>query len=141
MQLGLAIANSSMGSATRLGYDVLRLTLDRYSEDLIEWRCALPSSTVRRLRGSLSGWNCQDVKLFVGQVNFDALDTDRQEELNTVPTRLRLDTDQVDLVIAAGEDATKFNPDFNGFLRSLDIEGAVGQPIGPAPRRILPSGS
>ncbi len=140
VQLGLAIANSSMGSATRLGYDVLRLTLDQYAEDLIEWRCSLSPSAVRRLRGSLSGWDCSDVKLFVGQVNFELLDEDRQEELDTVPTRLRLETEQVDAVIEAGLDATRLNPDFNGFLRSIDVGPPLASPGGPAPRRILPSG-
>ena len=140
VQLGLAIANSSMGSATRLGYDVLRLSLDQYAEDLIDWRCSLSSGEVRRYRGTLSGWDCSDVKLFVGQVNFDLLDDERQEELDTVPTRLRLEVEQVDAVIAAGLDATRLNPDFNGFLRSIDVGPPLAAPGTPAPRRILPSG-
>ena len=139
LQLGLAIANSSMGAATRVGYDVLRLTLDQYTEDLIEWRCSLPSSKVRALRGTTSGWDCKDVKLFVGQVSFESLDDDQVKKLNEVPTRLRLKTEEVDLVIAAGEEATRLSPDFNGFLRSID---AVTVPSGPrriTPRRISPS--
>ncbi|MEX0286133.1 MAG: patatin-like phospholipase family protein, partial [Paracoccaceae bacterium] len=82
IQLGLAIANSSMSSATRLGYDLLRVTLDRYTEELIEWRCALPPSRVRQLRGTLSGWDCADLKLFVGQVSFAALVSDRRDDLD-----------------------------------------------------------
>lgn len=140
VQLGLAIANSSMFSATRLGYDVLRLTLDQYAVDLVEWRCSLSPSTVRRLRGTLNGWDCSDVKLFVGQVNFDLLDDERRKDLDTVPTRLKLETEQVDAVIAAGLDATRLNPDFNGFLRSIDVGPPLAAPGGPAPRRILPSG-
>lgn len=133
VQLGLAIANSSMGAATRVGYDVLRLSLDNYAEDLIEWRCSLPLSRVRALRGSTAGWDCKDLKLFVGQVGFDALDKDRRDALDEVPTRLRLPTDQVDLVIAAGEDSTRLNSDFNGFLRSIDAAAA------PEGGRIIPT--
>lgn len=143
LQLGLAIVNSSMFSATRLGYDVLRLTLDQYSEGLIEWRCSLPASRVRQLRGTLAGWDCKDLKLFVGEVSFDLLDPDRRTELDTVPTRLRLETEQVDAVIAAGLDATRLNPDFNGFLRAIDAGPPLGAPQAPgtpAPRRILPGG-
>ncbi|MEX0285609.1 MAG: patatin-like phospholipase family protein, partial [Paracoccaceae bacterium] len=139
IQLGLAIANSPLSSAARLGYDLLRVTLDRYAEELIEWRCALPPSRVRQLRGTLSGWDCADLKLFVGQVSFAALDSDRRDDLDEVPTRLRLETEQVDAVIAAGLDATRLNPDFNGFLRSIDIEKPLSALGGPAPRRILPS--
>lgn len=134
--LGLAIANASMGAATRVGYDVMRLTLDEYAADLIEWRCDLPAARVRALRGSTAGWDCADVKFFVGQVAFDVLDPDQRDKLNEVPTRLALPTDQVDLVIAAGEEATRRNPDLNGFLRAIDANPAAG---GPAPRRIIPN--
>lgn len=139
--LGLAIANASMGSATRVGYDVLRLTLDRYAEDLIEWRCDLSMAQVRRLRGSTRGWDCTDVKLFVGQVAFTALDDDTQNQLNEVPTRLRLPEEQVDLVIDAGREATRRNPEFNGFLAAIGqgpgTRGATR--ITPGATRILPS--
>lgn len=139
LQLGLAIANSSMGAATRVGYDVLRLTLDDYAEDLIEWRCGLPASRVRALRGTLAGWDCRDVKLFVGQVAFDVFDADRRAKLDEVPTRLRLPEDQVDLVIAAGTDATRLNSDFNGFLRSIDAVETPTTASRITPRRITPS--
>ncbi len=138
--LGLAIANSSMGSATRVGYDVLRLSLDAYAEDLIEWRCALSIARVRQLRGSLNGWDCEDLKLFVGQVAFDVLDAAEREKLNQIPTRLRLKTEEVDRTIAAGETATRLNPEFNGFLRAIDavVVPADARRIGA--RRITPTG-
>ncbi len=138
--LGLAIANASMGAATRVGYDVMRLTLDEYAADLIEWRCDLPAARVRALRGSTAGWDCSDVKFFVGQVGFDVLDADQQDKLNEVPTRLALPTEQVDLVIAAGEEATRRNPDLNGFLRAIDAAPTpTGTRITPSARRITPS--
>lgn len=143
VNLGFAVANSAMGSATRAGYDVLRLTLDAYAEDLVEWRCSLPLSKVRRLRGTTAGWDCKDIKLFIGQINFTVLDNDLQQELNEVPTRLRLPIEQVDKVIEAGIEATKLNPDFNGFLRSIDAAGPStgGRRIVPGAdaRRIAPS--
>lgn len=140
VQLGMAIANSSMGSATRVGYDVLRLTLDQYAEDLIEWRCDLSQSKVRALRGTLNGWDCEDVKLFVGQVAFDVLDADERALLDEIPTRLRLETAQVDRVIAAGEAATRLNPEFNGFLRAIDAVTIPADARRIGATRILPTG-
>ncbi len=138
VQLGMAIANSSMGAATRVGYDVLRLTLDQYADDLIDYRCSLPASRVRALRGSLAGWDCKDVKLFVGQVSFEVLDNDQRDALNEIPTRLRLETPQVDAVIAAGEQATRLTPEFNGFLRAIDAVPAPADARRIGARRITP---
>lgn len=139
VQLGMAIANSSMGAATRVGYDVLRLTLDRYAEDLIEFRCALPAARVRALRGSLAGWDCKDLKLFVGEVSFEKLDSKERAVLNDIPTRLRLKTDQVDRVISAGQEATLLTPEFNGFLRAIDAVDAPSTALPANARRITPS--
>ena len=128
-----------MSSATRVGYDVLRLTLDDYAADLIEWRCALPASRVRALRGTLAGWDCADVKLFVGQVAFDVLPEDQQDALNEIPTRLRLPTEDVDRVIAAGQQATRLNPEFNGFLRAAGLAPSPQDAAASGARRITPS--
>ncbi len=142
IQLATSIANASMSSATRVGYDVMRLTLDDWLADLIDFRCDLPASEVRRLRGSLDGWNCRDVKLFVGQVSFEDLPEAQRQRLNEIPTRLKLNTEDVDRVIAAGREATRANPEFNGFLRSLDAFSArriaVEGESAVSPRRISP---
>lgn len=141
LQLAMAITNSSLSAATRVGYDVMRLSLDIWHQDLVEFRCGLPEREVLKLRGSLEGWDCTDVKLFVGEVSFEALDADFRDELNKVPTRLRLPEEQVDLTIRAAREAARLNPEFNGFLRSIEGPGrpviAGARPI--APRRIAPS--
>ena len=120
MQLAMSIANSAMGSATRVGYDVLRLSLDRWVDDLVAFRCGLSRSKVQQLRGTLKGWDCKDLKMFIGEISFAALDKDTRKQLNQIPTRLRLKTDEVDLVIQAGINAANSNPELNGFLRSLE---------------------
>ena len=139
--LAMSIVSSAMGSATRTAYDAMRLTLDDWQADVIDYRCSLPLSEVRRLRGTTSGWDCRDVKLFIGEVSFKALDQEMQDDLNAIPTRLKLKTEQVDLAIAAGRMATEMNPEFNGFKRASGLEaasvpGAGGRRI--APRRISP---
>ncbi|WP_272008485.1 patatin-like phospholipase family protein [Roseovarius sp. ZX-A-9] len=137
LQLAMSIANSSMSSATRTGYDLMRVTLDDWVKDMIEYRCSLSRSEVRRLRGSLEGWDCSDVKLFVGQISFqDAADEERTK-LNAIPTRLKLKAEEVDLVIAAAREATRGNSELNGFLRSID--GTTAKSIATSgARRITP---
>lgn len=137
VQLAMSIATSSMSAATRTGYDAMRLTLDLWRDDLVEYRCSLEPTRVLELRGSLRDWDCANVKLFVGQVSFEGLPKDMVSELNTIPTRLRLEEEQVALAIEAARLSTRTNPEFKGFLRSLEgIETPAGateiQPtIGP----------
>lgn len=140
LALAMSIVNSSMGSATRTAYDTMRLTLDRWHEDVIDYRCSLSRGEVKRLRGSLSGWDCQDVKLFVGEVSFEGLDPAMRARLNEIPTRLKLKTEEVDLAIEAGRLSTRQNPEFNGLIRSIGLAGPT-VPAGAtaiAPRRITP---
>ncbi|MGV6811246.1 MAG: patatin-like phospholipase family protein [Brevirhabdus sp.] len=138
--LAMSIATSSMASATRTGYDLMRLALEDWERDLVEYRCSLSLSEVRRLRGTTRGWDCRDLKFFVGEVNATALDPDTQDSFNTIPTRLRLKPDQVDLAIDAARTATRRNAELRGFLRSIDAEIAVAGGAGqtPAPRLIQP---
>ena len=138
----MAIVNSAMGAATRTGYDVMRLYVAQWEEDLIEYRCSLSRSTVRRVLGSTKGWDCRDIKFFVGKISFEEFDRERREKLNEIPTRLRLKTEQVDLAIEAGREATLTNPEVRGFMLSTKADGV--SPLvalrkqGAAPRRISP---
>lgn len=142
--LAMSIANASLSAATRSGYDAMRGEMRRWQEELIDWRCALPAAEVRRLRGSLSGWDCRDIKLFVGQAGADALPAPMRDRLNKVPTRLRLKTDEVDLAIEAGRLATLATSEFNGFVAALDgnrIEDRIAAGIARGGRRIAPTGN
>jgi predicted acylesterase/phospholipase RssA len=136
--LGAAIARAAMSSATRSGYDAMRLELEAWQRDLVDYRCALSPGEVARLRGSSAGWDCEDVKLFIGQISFQDVDPAMKERLDKVKTRLRLPEDEVDLVLSAARQATRVNPELNGFLTSLD-GGSVEERIATeAPRRITP---
>ena len=141
--LGMSIATASMSAATRSGFDAMKGELRDWQEDLIDWRCSLSMAEVRRLRGSTSGWDCRDVKLFIGQASFEGLPKPMRDKLNKVPTRLRLKTDEVDMVIEAGRMATRITPEFNGFLASLDgnsVEDRIAAGIAAGGRRITPVG-
>jgi predicted acylesterase/phospholipase RssA len=141
VNLALSIATSAMAAASRSGYDSMRGELRLWETELIEWRCALPLSEVRKLRGSTDGWDCKDVKIFIGEASFAALPADQRDRLDAVPTRLRLPTAQVDMVIEAGREATRLSPEFNGFLASLtgnDIDARIQDGIAAGGRRVTP---
>jgi predicted acylesterase/phospholipase RssA len=141
VNLAMSIATSAMSAASRSGYDSMRGELRLWESELIEWRCALPLSEVRKLRGSTQGWDCKDVKLFVGEASFASLPTALRDKLDAVPTRLKLPTDQVDMVIEAGRQATRLTPEFNGFLASLsgnDVETRIQDGIAAGGHRVTP---
>ncbi len=142
--LAQSIAVSAMAAASRSGYDSMRGELRQWERELVEWRCALPLAEVRRLRGSVDGWDCRDVKLFVGEASFASLPADLRDEMNSVPTRLKLMPDQIDKVIAAGRMATRLTPEFNGFLAALagnDVDNRIREGIAAGGRRVVPVGN
>ena len=142
VQLATSIANASMGAASRTGYDAMRLQVANWERDLVDYRCGLGRAEVRRLRGSLAGWDCRDIKFFVGQVSFRGLPDAMRETLDAIPTRLRLATEEVDLAIAAGRLSTRQNAQVQGFLRAAGyVETApllAQRGSGTSPRRISP---
>jgi len=141
VNLAMSIATSAMSAASRSGYDSMRGEMRLWESELIEWRCALPLSEVRRLRGTTQGWDCKDVKLLVGEASFASLPTAMRDQLDAVPTRLKLPTAQVDMVIEAGRMATRLSPEFNGLLASLtgnDVEARIQDGIAAGGRRVTP---
>jgi NTE family protein len=141
VNLAMSIATSAMSAASRSGYDSMRGELRLWESELIEWRCALPLSEVRKLRGSTEGWDCKDVKLFVGEASFASLPKGKRDQLDAVPTRLKLPAAQVDMVIEAGREATRATPEFNGFLASLganDVDTRIETGIAAGGRRVTP---
>jgi NTE family protein len=141
VNLAMSIASSAMAAASRSGYDSMRGELRLWELELIEWRCALPLEEVRRLRGSTAGWDCRDVKLFVGEASLASLPAPMRDRMNQVPTRLKLAEAEVDLAIEAGRLATRLTPEFNGFLASLDgnaVETRIEAGIEAGGRRVTP---
>ena len=144
VNLAVSIASSAMAAASRSGYDSMRGEMRFWEAELIEWRCALPLSEVRRLRGSTAGWDCKDVKIFVGEASFADLPAEMKEAMNKVPTRLKLPQGDVDLSIKAGRLATRMTPEVNGFLASLEgnpVEARIDAGVASGGRRVVPLGN
>lgn len=114
-----ALSDAAIRSNVRANFDTFRKTFQSWREELVRWRCSLPSSRVLQLRGSLAGWNCHDVQFFIAELGFDQLGPERLKALSAVATRFKLPQDQVDMLITAGRDVLRQNETFRDFLQSL----------------------
>lgn len=117
-ELVAAAADTAIDASVRASYTAFQQVTSDWQRQLIGWRCSLPPAERKKL-GLKPGWNCRDLKFYVGRVDFDQLSPDRARELNKVPTRLKLPAEQVDLLIGAGRDAVRGNPTFRAFVGSL----------------------
>jgi len=97
-----AAIDTNMVSALREGIDALNLAMNDWKRRLVEYRCSLPLETVRRIRGSTSGWNCREVDVVVEHLAFTDLDQETEDKLNRVPTRLALPKEDIALLVNSG---------------------------------------
>jgi NTE family protein len=113
-----AAADTATASGAVGSYSAFQDTMEDWRKRMIAWRCRL--SPAERLRyGAPPGWNCSDVRFFIGRVSFDELGPDRATALNAVETSFKLPPNQIDMLIAAGHDALTSSPVFRSFLASL----------------------
>jgi NTE family protein len=113
-----AAVDTTIDSSVAGSFTAFNTTMGDWQSSLIKWRCSL-SAADRARYGARPGWNCRDLKFFVGRVGFDQLDPARAAELEVVPTRFHLPPQQVDSVIDAGRDALRASPVFKSFASSL----------------------
>lgn len=113
-----ATADTAIDASLGSSFLAFEKTMDEWREALVRWRCGL-SAAERARYGAPAGWNCRDLKIFVGRVGFDQLDPDRAAELDRIPTRFNLPPAQVDTVIEAGGAALRSNPVVKAFAASL----------------------
>lgn len=132
-EVAAASAFTSISSSVRDGFDALKLATTQWQKDLIDYRCSLPSATVKRHRGTLQGWNCKDITLVVEALSFRDFDADTQNRLNRIPTRFKLPKEQVDLAIASGRKAVLQHEKIQNAV--LDIQKFAEVPIS---KRVTP---
>lgn len=113
-----AASDTAIDASVRASYTAFERTQFDWLTQIVRWRCGL-SAAERKKLGAAPGWNCKDVKFFVGRVSFDQLGQARANQLNTVPTRFKLPEDSVDLLIQAGQDALRNNATYRSFISSL----------------------
>ena len=121
-----AASNAGIRSSVRDEFDALSLSAQLWRGELISWRCGLPSETVLRLRGTLAGWDCRDVRFVVEDVTFEDFPPAERARLNAVATRLKLPADEVDLLISAGREAVRSNERLQQVFRDAQRRAGVG---------------
>lgn len=113
-----AAADTAIDASVAGSFTAFNATMGDWQASLVRWRCGL-SAADRVKYGARPGWNCRDLKFYVGRIGFDQLDQARAAELEVIPTRFRLPPEQVDSVIAAGRDALRASPTFRSFAAGL----------------------
>jgi NTE family protein len=116
--LVMAAVDTSIDATVSSSFTAFQATMNEWQGSLVRWRCGL-SAAQRAQYGVGPGWNCRDLKFFIGRLGFDQLDPARAARLEAVPTRFQLPAEQVDDVIAAGRDTLRASPVFKAFASSL----------------------
>jgi NTE family protein len=118
IELIKAAVDTTIDSSVGASYTAFDRTMNDWRDALVRWRCGL-SAAERARYGARAGWNCRDLKFFVGRLGFDQLDPSRATALEAVPTRFVLPPHQVDDLISAGGDSLRASPVFRAFAASL----------------------
>lgn len=112
-----AAADTAIDASVRASYTAFEQTMEDWRQQLVRWRCGL-SAEQRKRYGAPVRWNCRDVRFFIGRLGFDQLGGERADYLNKVKTTLQLPQEQVDEVIAAGDEVVTNNDVLRRFLDS-----------------------
>jgi len=118
VELIKAAVDTTIDSSVGASYTAFDRTMTDWRDKLVRWRCGL-SAAERARYGAGAGWNCRDVKFFVGRLGFDQLEPARAADLERIPTRFVLPPEQVDQLIGAGRDALSRSSVFRSFAASL----------------------
>lgn len=108
-KLLMAATDTSMSASLRDQIDALRQAVSIWRDQLIQYRCSLPASKIREIRGTTANWNCRDVNTVVEHLSFADLDPETARDLNGVATRLTLKPEQVNKLVAAGRQVVSGN--------------------------------
>lgn len=106
-----AVASTAINSSVRSRFDAFGLSIREWEEAIRKWRCSMPYAEARRL-GASADWRCSNVRFEVAEIGIDLLGPQRVAKLSSIPTRFKLSTEQVDLLIQSGIDAVQIHPTF-----------------------------
>ncbi|HEY9100639.1 patatin-like phospholipase family protein [Chitinimonas sp.] len=112
----LSSTDAAIDASSRFAADSFARMVQDMQRDTIAFRCQLPATEVLRLRGTLDGWRCDDVKFEVELLSFASFDPATRKRLDAIPTRLTLTEEQVDTAIKAGEEGMRHLPSLQRYL-------------------------
>jgi NTE family protein len=99
-----AVTDTAIDSAVRSGFDAFRLSVRDWEEATRKWRCSLSGAEARRL-GASRDWRCGNIRFEINVIAFNRFDPKLATKLNAIPTRFKLEPEEVDLLIRLGHDA------------------------------------
>ncbi|MDC9701296.1 MAG: patatin-like phospholipase family protein [Alphaproteobacteria bacterium] len=108
--------SASLNSNSRTSFDLLKKVLIIWKKNLIKYRCSLPSSEIKRVRGTMKGWDCKDLNIKITQINTEPLRMEDQRRFDRVPTSFVLLPEDIDFLIWAGQTSLNINPIFKELI-------------------------
>lgn len=96
--LALQASAVAVDAAARLADDAFSRMLKEWRNAVVEFRCGLSDTEVRQL-GVTARWKCDDVRFSLAHLAIDLLEEPDRGRLQAIPTRLTLDSRQVDTTI------------------------------------------
>jgi len=102
-----AVADTAVDSAVRSSFEVMRLQMKLWEQRLKTWRCSLDPAEVAKVRGSSEGWDCNRVSIRLERIAFEDLDPAQAAKLGRIPTRFKLEPDQVEMTVEAGRSVAR----------------------------------
>lgn len=113
-----AVADTAVDANVRNTYDTFAAQLKSWNKELINWRCKLPPDRVEALTGG-GPWNCKDLSFHVVKVTFDQMpDPATRAKLEAIPTRFKIEKENVDLLLDSAGAILRRNSSFQRFLAS-----------------------
>ena len=109
-----AVTNTAMNSALRSGFNAFRLTVRDWEEATRKWRCTYRVPK-RAGSGASRDWRCSNFRFEINEIAFNRFDPQLAARLNAIPTRFKLETEEVDLLIRSGHDAVASQTTLKGF--------------------------
>lgn len=104
-----ALFGIAIESPNRSAYDSFRLLMADWERELRAYRCGLSSDEVVHVRGSLAGWDCNDIHIAVDMLSFADFDETTRARLSNAPTRVTLPRETIDALIEAGRTGIEHN--------------------------------
>jgi len=104
-----ALFGIAIESPNRSAYDSFRLLMADWERALRAYRCGLVRDEVARLRGSVDGWDCNDIHIAVDMLSFADFDEATRARIGDAPTRVTLPRETIDALIEAGRSGIQHN--------------------------------
>ncbi len=120
-ELDAQLSEEGINATMTDSFATLQAALGEWRRQIIAWRCGLDQQTLDFLwPGRPADWACDDLVAIIGTVGFELLPDDTRSAMNSIPTRLTLPAEDIDLAIGAGSMALQASPAWAAFRNMLE---------------------